>query len=285
MKNKKIFVALGAIAVLAIVTLSVLQNKPKKKDMPKVVTDSLSLPSLVSINVNDQPLLWDYVYGSLGYHTSVHQTSYDPFFAIIYKPEKPDAIWISFYTWAQGLYLPSLGTEPQKCELNEQNKKLLEQWSASMLDDHKFKEGDWQLLIIEESWIPNSENEYDRLDSSYRWIGIDFLPYNRMDKYSQAYTEIYDKGLGFDTAWLRKDEWIEPLNNFGINIQDDFFDEWRLYSTTRYWKIGENRSSSVPITAYVENMDDLRVTDGGRVYNLRSDELAMMLRVRGYEKE
>ena len=292
MKNKKKIIAIGlsAIAIIAcasIVIYFISRNFNKEEiDNNKNVSEGSNLPMLVEIDSSIHPILYDFVYGSLGYKSDIDVTKFDPFFVIAYEDGYEENMFVSFYTWGEEITTPPIGNEVQEYKLIEQNIPVLNDTIDNMSLTHKFTEDDWHFIIVEEAYMPEESgiNIYDRLDSAYRFAGINMQQFNDMTKESQCYKDVYNEQLGYPSEWLRKSEYKQILEENGINIENEFFDKWNLYQVKKYYKAGDKENSS-PITAKVMNMDMLEVTDGEHVTTMHESELNLLISGRGYEAE
>ena len=295
-KRKKV-TAVGLImALLTVVMFSLFmllrgKNQTSNDTEPTLETEN-GLPQLIQVNRNETPLMYDFLYGSVGLYADFDVFDYDCFYLIAVKTETLEKIdetgdiWVSYYAWGEQLYLPPLGTEPQSQELLPQGLEVVQRFVQNMDAKHHFEEREWSFLVVESVYMPGDDG-YQRVDNANRWAGIDFGQFSDMTRYGIAYKEIYDEGLGFDTEWLRRDEWVEALEMRGVNIKNEFFDRWNLYERRDYWPKGiseEEKETTLPISVRCVNMSRLEVVDGIHEVTMNEKELNMLIQQRGYEQ-
>lgn len=97
------------------------------------------------------------------------------------------------------------------------------------------------------------------------------------------YDLIYNQGIGFPTDWLRKDSISENLYKNGVDIKNDFFDSYNLYSKIYFIDNINNNE----IELYVDNLNKFTYfnKDLNTTSTINLDQLNMLLKLKEWSKD
>ena len=308
MNNKNLnqiknYLLIGFIILLFISIIIIVKFKiNKRNDILKndnnsnyVHDDIVDLPNLYEIDRNKNPMLYDFVNCSMGYYfynDLIDQYTYkdDCGFLAILKPKDEDIIFVESYQAIEKVILPLLGNKPIKIKLNETNIQIIKDREKQMDKNRIFEEGNYILYIIRESpdyskctdGDPGHFIDYDSIDNSNRWFGIDISNSFKTQK-GNMYDLIYNQGIGFPTDWLRRDSISENLYKNGVDIKNDFFDSYNLYSKIYFIDNINNNE----IELYVDNLNKFTYfnKDLNTTSTINLDQLNMLLKLKEWSKD
>lgn len=289
-KNGKNVIILAVIFVLFVIVLisSIILfiGKNDEESSETSYDSKISLPNINTVDYRSNPLMYDFLNGSLGYcYKESNFVNFGPFFAILRYNDSYDTIFISYYNYAEKVTLPILGTEIMTLNANagDYNSQSLEQSMNGLSSLKRFEEDDYTLYVV-------SETEDLNLNSV--WGSIKFLDSGSLltrfnPKNGPMYERIYTNGLGWPTEWLRSDEYfINALKEEGVDITNSFFDRYSLYSCLKFKTNKEDvDEQNREIAIKVNNIECFDFEfDGNEVEIRGEDDLNVLLSEFEYER-
>lgn len=212
------------------------------------------VPALQEVDYDKSPLLYDFLNSSLGYKWDhkVGDEFGDSFYLLGMNKNYPDELYGSWYTVAEKLTFPIIGTYPVCINLNDNEIKSVNDTLKKVDDNRKFDEGDWKFFIItDDSTNKNDPNYYN---TEHIWAGV------KLNKLIIQETPLMrktiDGGLGWPTKWLRKDPYIDTMKNAGYNMNDEFWDKYNIGQKLTYVS-KDNPDQSVVIS--IEGLDYYKI--------------------------
>jgi hypothetical protein len=281
--KRRTLVVVAVVFILALVVALVMsqRNKPEVDVNNGVDNGFISLPSLTLVSRTDSPMLYDFINGSIGWNWSYKVTELEgPFFAVLWQPNKPSTIFVSYYPSAEVMNVPPLGTLPKPYNINEQERVVILDTISKMEKRRVNDENEWQMLLVNE-WLIDS-NFYDYLDPNYKWAGINFVAFNDMSNNGIMFDVVQTEGNGYPTDWLRKQEWKEILESNGINIMDEFWDRWNYLQRKTYESL-DGKQPEIVVVA--DEIGMFSIKDGAHSSHIKEEDLEMLLEFRGYQEK
>ncbi len=279
MKRKLIYITLVVVIFFATGITYVTYNVQSKTEE---INKKEELPELSSIDSQKSPMLWDFINGSMTYKTDIDDIEQYGAYYLILKEDDEDYIYISNYDHGAYIIAPDLGSDPEKVKLNEEQLKLFDEYTSKMSKSRVFKEGEYNFYFI--SNLPNEfdENQYDRVDEFNIWAGIDFTPYygeNAMNNPGNMNKEIYEKGLGYPTEWLRKEPYRTTMKEYEyINVDSEFWDDYNWKQRIIIKKGDETKEVKVEFTNMFE------VPFGDETDTLTKEQFEQYVEFEGWEQ-
>lgn len=287
-RNAKIILVIILALILAIALIFILTNNKDEVDDNNIFVNRFSdLPNIMTIDVNESPWLYDFINGSLGWHTGLpndkSMTDMGLYFAILFNQnelKESHQIYISWYSFGERILRPILGTEPYQTEItNEQADKLL---AIPDNGDRKVVEGDWTLLFV--SMYESNDNSSDfHCDIAGRWKGIELTKFANDLNYGKMYIQVYEQGLGWPREWISNEVWYPILLKAGYDMNNEF---WLRYNVDSF-KIYHTDMSEAPtkdLKVSVAQLNRFKFDYGdGQVINVNLEQLQEVLSMYNYK--
>jgi hypothetical protein len=260
-------------------------EEAQRDDAEETSATDFLLPDISLVSAEDTPMLYDFVNGSIGWKWDYNILPLDMFFALVWKPDEPTDVFVSYYSIAEIAKYPPLGSTPIQYRLTEQEAKVIKSSIDNMSSDLVHEEGEYQIALIKEYLMPDEANIYDGLDEDYKWGGMNFLRFTDPTVIKAGPMEVrVDSGEGYPTDWLRKPEWAAQLLEVThIDISWDFWDRYRVKEKREYY--GKDQTGGPPmVTIYVENTDSFLLVDqNGEEVHINEEQLGILLEIEEYE--
>lgn len=221
------------------------------------------LPEIGDVGLEDSALLWDFVNGTIGWHTDVNPGLIKSDTYILRNLSHPEILYVDYYVCnnpglpgnSQGISIVTLTSEELE-GLNGAAQKLS--------SDRVIRDNDWEMYLLLQLGGSNSgsadpieacltyydsagivpeaaKGEHDRTGKRTDCFGVSISVINGEppdDSYPQGRAPS-DNGQGYATDWLRKESYASSLlANLQIDIYDVFWDSWTLQR--RYVFVNEN---------------------------------------------
>ena len=227
--KSKIIISFSSIAIIIIGTILVsnLHHKP----IPEVPINTNTISSSLPVNTDPikNPMLYDYIYSTLGDKLDFNFNPFGNFYGILVNNDDLSSknnnggIFIESYYLSN--YYPCSSTGYVYQGLKDMNWKIVQQSFNSWPKDRKIKEGNYTLFILAASNGDTSLANYSYKENTTKsWNQIDLtkliFPKSWLSK---------NIDMGWDSSWLRKPQFADNiLKGQNIDIKDKFFDKYRL---------------------------------------------------------
>lgn len=229
-ENKKVLTVLASSVVailLVVIIFNIINNNDDNQDVttevPSSVVNPYKLPELGSISLTQQPILYDFVNGSLGLHEDlISMTTATPYFTFVSKDGSSQLYVVMNYGHQSDNemknLLPIFSSAPVRIDLNEiEFNSFVNNISAyteagGILSS---EEDDYTFYAIPYSVIMLDNNAFDMIDSDWLLAKYDLGNLNE---------EIY-AGMGIPTEIIREKCDIQAIKEAcGIDFNDSFWD-------------------------------------------------------------
>lgn len=210
-------------AVLPLPTPSPEPTPTPEPTPPQVV----QLPELDTVTVENNPLLYDFMNGCVGWHVNVFApTGWEGSTVILRHKSTPDILYTDVYRIQDVPTLPPNGSVIDRIELNVAQLEAYEKVLDSSPSSYIFTEGDWELLVY------GRENRDVLISSGLRLRVSD-------DTAQGNPRPFLEDGTGWPTEWLRREPYVSRIKeNLGIDMTDSFWDIWNYkgeYELKKSW--------------------------------------------------
>lgn len=263
------------------------------------------LPDLSSINSDDNPVLYDFVNGSVGYHMNFKLNgiedieSIGPFYAILYKDDESN-IYVSEYNYGENMERPPIGSKPTRYKLDKGQRKNIEDFlskvSKERIFNEKYKNKDEinVTLAIISMYSDLSENSvYNSCDSNTRWCGINLsnlipVKYEKnstkiSNNYkSPMYITVHDSGYGYPSDWLKKDNYKDIMYNAGYNMDDEFWTRHNIDEKKFYTRKNDNGETET-LTVTLDQINRFYINIDGNPCYFNEENLNNYLSMEGWQ--
>ncbi|MDR2672421.1 MAG: hypothetical protein LBC35_03870 [Coriobacteriales bacterium] len=250
--NKTIKISIGIVGVIIIAIIAIIFIiKPVNQEVNNeglYEYKPFNLPAINQVDLQEDPNLYDFLYGSLGWHTDIISLESDMCYAILVK-DYSSVFYISSYMPVSGdivsfkLMPLAFGSAPYKFSLDsEENKDRF--YTLLETIEEKYNCGEYDLYILRsKNESPNgigfNENKFGPL--SFAQVDVSNL--------SLAQQSI-KQGLGYDTSLLRE-KFSDNLLQFNkIDIFDPFWDNINFGSRIKVERIDETKATKALIGDY-----------------------------------
>lgn len=289
--NKKLLLCILAMVIGGItgiiIYFSISDNDDELNDT-QIMVEHSDLPNPVKVDPQKNPLMYDFLDGSLGYRWkslnqdgSVKYPNWDEWgycFLIALNSQIPDKIYFERYCWGEYTLLPPLAGEIYSLVLNEQQRYNVSQMLQNMDQNRILKEEDWYFFIVSDySDMTLSTAEYDSMNSDYWWAGIDFTNYLSGEPGGAMKIRV-ENGDGYPTDWLREEPFRSRLLEEGLDLSWEWWDENWLYSH-KFYHLNE-KEIDIEIIGYDKYLVNGEV---GGPLTLNGDQLKIFLEVNKYD--
>lgn len=276
MKKKFIIIFISFISIVCLFFYFTIFSKKEDKHVNKNnETSKIELPNISQINDLKNPILYDFVNSSISYKSNIDISKYGFYFAILQNKNDKENIFVEYYTYAEKLTYPSLGTPPKKIKLNQNDINSIENFKSKLSKNRVFKEGDWTLLIISQ-YNDNKEEQFNYCDKIGRWAGLDMNQF--VNSEIGLMQKTIESGFGWPTKWLRKEPFVETMLKEGYNVKDEFWDKYNIKSYKIYKKNDEE------LKVEVVQLDRFKFKYNGNNINLNEKQLNEFLKKEGWEE-
>ena len=211
----------------------------------------VELPAIEDVTLEDSALLWDFVHGTLGWHTDIYYDTMRNDEYLLHNVKRPEVIYHDYYTIRNpGAPLTGSGIACITFE-GEQLDAVLNAMSK-VPEERVLRDGDWELyLLIYEG--ANSATIHDPIEACFTYydstgemaeahtglidrngarydcfggVSISYFAAQPMPLFDYHLTW-YAQGGGFPADWLRKEPWRSNLlRDQQIDVSDAFWDDW-----------------------------------------------------------
>lgn len=259
MKNKIkkylpiIIVGLLIIGIIIFIFNSIYHSKQKEIGNNKNYLNYSSFHfDLDSINLEDNPMLWDYTHSSLGWHSvdkiNDYTEKYEGYAVLLKSNKSEDTFLIDKYMIADVNNVPLAGEGVKEIKLNESDSQYLNNWMNKTTPDEEEKyDGEHFYLYILP--IGTGDGFYD--NSNQTMNGVVDLQYVN-DSYDDSYMERYVEHYGYPTDWLNKRDFWD--NDFLTNPDKDGNDIPSLFNSNYHLQYMEK--IIIPTKAYASRIGD-----------------------------
>ena len=252
-KNKKskifiitIFFIFILILIATILILQLFKNKNNDVEINDIYkANNYNLPSINTIDYNENPMLYDFLNGSLGYNfdkniipnNGNNFTEYGTYFAILQENNHKDYAFISYYNEPEEIILPILGTDIYNCKIENFEKfyNSITSISKNRVFNENYNGNSYTMYIVSLYNINNSKNNYDYcslLGNNIFWGGINLTQIQMNLKPGIMSEKITNNG--WPSEWLRKEPFINTVKKLGLNMYESFWDENNYLQTKIY---------------------------------------------------
>ncbi len=193
---------------------------------------TVELPTLREISVEETPLLYDYVYGSVSWHFDWNLASLagSPYI-VAYNIKDRSHVYVSQYEVAEYWDLPVPGTNPVSVNISEEQYSHIVKAVNDMTEDYRKMEGDWVFALL-------GIDEYDiapdgcHVDSDGKWCDIAFYDID-FKEFSPAFK--YIQTNGYPIEWCRV-PWIKETMErvYSLNLDMQFWDDFNPFQRVYY---------------------------------------------------
>lgn len=190
--------------------------EPTAEPTPEPVLD---LPLKETVNCEETPLLYDFLYSCLDWHVPVLVEKTDPCMYLLRHDSTPNILYVSWYVVQNGYSLPPAPCAYERRELTVEELDTLNKVWFSLPSEYLVREGEWELCIY-------GGEAVEPLEST----GIRFWT---MQGYPEGTTRPFlEDGTGWPTEWLRREPYVTNIKErLGIDMNDPFWDLFRLQGT------------------------------------------------------
>lgn len=188
-----------------------------------------TLPSINNVNIETQPMLYDFMNGSLGKYYDEDFSDYGFFLALLYDESNPSFINTSYYSYGEGVVFPILGTSVKTIEIDDIELFIS---NANKVDiDRTFIEEQNTLYILP---VDDNSKDFNNYVVNGEWAGITLME-NEILEHGMEYQSIYVKGDGWSTEWCRKEPYSSYIEQFAyVDINNEFWDRYSYHSVKEY---------------------------------------------------
>lgn len=255
--NLKVCLIIGgaflAVIIMVLIFTNATKDDAKENNENNNTTEykQTSLPAYHTIDIQKTPLMYDFIYGTLNWHSNniVPSLSTNTVFMFC-KDTKENRFYVSYnrvYDAESDAWKPPVfGNAPIELEgLADNNAKKNEGMSKQLLTDelkkygNTIKEGDFEFSWIwYDRFIGNTINNGTECFQSYNtWDNIDLRPFINNTKQSEIQKAI-ESGQGIDTQYLRDTE-TANIKAKGWDINASFWDNVNYGSYIKSKKVKE----------------------------------------------
>lgn len=185
---------------------------------------SKELPEAATVSPVDTPLLYDFVYGCLDWHVSIHRDEFESDFYIMRNLKVPNTIHSDWYVVQAGFTFPPTGSKIRTQDMDEDMAEKFEKAVASLPPERIITEGDWELYLLQ-SFDSTGVAGFN----NGTWGGISDKMFAVLQVYSDGEElPFMTDGSGWPMEWVRREPYVTALKNAGIDLSADFWKEWGL---------------------------------------------------------
>ena len=267
-----------------------------------VVSDKkTNLPLASEVDPDKNPIMSDFVRGSLTYKWNKNLSEYGFFYAIMINEkdlketldgkyensDKKRTIYVSKYIYGQKYTYPIIGSTIYEFAMNKETAENINKFVNNMSSNRVFKEDGWKMAIVSSENIHDPKNKNQNYDyttkngSTDEWAGLNFSKVvqdeNRpLDMYKVVYGD-----FGWPTEWLRKEPYNKNMKLEGYNVNDPFWDRYNIGSTLTYVK---KNNENVKLKVKVVQLDSFEFTDPKteRKFYLKEKDLERYADIEGW---
>lgn len=172
---------------------------------------STALPSMSEVKAAEQPLLYDFVFGCLDWHVSIHRDTLDSDLYLMRNVQAPSTVYTDWYPIQAGFTVPPLGSTIETIELSARETDMYNTIVSELPDLYVLREGDWELVI----YAGDAARSFQKYDYSFRG----------KYKYTESRVPPFlATNAGWPTDWLRREPYATAMQEAGINMGDGWFD-------------------------------------------------------------
>lgn len=233
------------VIMLAVLTAFFLSGCNREEPVEEVNTTTIpvetpievdvTLPKMSEVKAEQQPLLYDFVFGCLDWHVSIHRDIIDSDLYIIRNLKAPGVLYTDWYPIQSGYSVPPLGSEIETVTLTAREVDNFNAVVTELPEDYILHEGDWELIIY--------AGDAARL---LRQCGFSF---RGQYKYTDSRVPPFIvTGSGWPTDWLRREPYLTALQNAGIDMNDAWWDKFNYRAE---YKLLDDSGTMTPEGYYV----------------------------------
>ena len=221
------------------------------------------LMDTTAVYKDQTPVLYDFDFCALGWQTDLKSHNIDITsignFYIVSTCSKNSNLYISYYdiTDIDKNHRPPIGSNVTSYKMNKNQKKIVDKNIKKVSKNRFFKEyhqtseAYYTMAIISENKLDsNSNNKYDYCNNENRWSNINLsnlIPkkYNNdgtinSEYKSPMYFVVFDSGYGYPSDWLRSNQFKNIMNNYGLDVDSEFWDRYNLDEVRYYSNINND---------------------------------------------
>ena len=277
MKKNKLLVLIGCfltlIAIIGVIIFS--KNNEKEENIDRIISTT-GLPSISEINVNDSPILYDFVNSSIGYKSDINSKDFGFYYVIALNKEDKENVFIEYYSYGEKMTFPSLGTAPKKYSI-EGLEESFKDFFTKIDKNRIYHEGDWTFIFVSQ-YNDNQMGQFDSCDAIGRWGGIDFIKAFETIEIGKMQKTI-ESGVGWPTDWLRKEPYLTTMILEGYDMNDPFWTKYNINSSKIYYT-----KSDEEIKVYVDQLNSFKLKYNGEWVYLKEDQLKVFLKEQGVDE-
>lgn len=278
MKNKK-HLTIAAISICIAIVCGFLfifsfMNKNEGENSKVEISQVEGLPKLSQIDEKNNPMLYDFVNSSISYKMDVNPENWSLYYAIMQNQDNPNEIYVEYYSYAEKLTFPTLGTAPVQISLDS-SLDSFNDFSSKLSKDRVFTEYNWKMIIISQ-YNTGEGNSFDYCDSAGRWAGIDLLSLFTNQQIGEMQKTI-ESGLGWPTEWLRKNPYNETMKMEGYDVSDPFWDKYNIKSSKIY-----KNDDGQELKVEVDQLDRFKLKINGNFVTINERDLKIFLEQEGW---
>ena len=277
MKKNKLLVLIGCfLALTAIIGVIIFSKNNEKEENIDRIISTTGLPSISEINVNDSPILYDFVNSSIGYKSDINSKDFGFYYVIALNKEDKENVFIEYYSYGEKMTFPSLGTAPKKYSI-EGLEESFKDFFTKIDKNRIYHEGDWTFIFVSQ-YNDNQMGQFDSCDAIGRWGGIDFIKAFETIEIGKMQKTI-ESGVGWPTDWLRKEPYLTTMILEGYDMNDPFWTKYNINSSKIYYT-----KSDEEIKVYVDQLNSFKLKYNGEWVYLKEDQLKVFLKEQGVDE-
>ncbi|KAI0981754.1 hypothetical protein GJ496_003896 [Pomphorhynchus laevis] len=268
-KEKIITLILAAVVSTAgwAYALSASGEGEKIKEMisPSIV----GLPMIHQIDEAKTPIMYDYVFGSIGLESDVDLNSLGPSVVLAFE-DYTESVYVLEQNWAEYMYFPVVGEIKENLVVGSDSRADFANNMYEIDPSRVFEENDWKFVFLS---LEPSDGVYNSISKTGLWGNVPV----KMETVKRTPIAEHIEEFGWETSWLRKEPFVTAVKDpkrWNLDMNDPFWDKYN------YLQIITTEDGSEILIA---NRNDIRVNDaaGSRLILGNEDELNSYLESKG----
>lgn len=272
MKNYLLVLITATIVIGSILLL----KKDNAIEVISTTKDYAEMP--MNSDPNEDPVMYDFLYSSIGYKMNHNINDYGNLYAIMVNDhdlaQDYGRIYVEFYA-PLDMY-PAIGTKPKSIELTKSDWEKVKLNLMNWNNDLVFPSDDgWKLYLVTQ----NFEGEEDFSTYTSDSLGNYWSNINLNVLYENGW---YQENLknGWNSDWIRREPFASQINyNRNTDVHDVFYDKFRLDEIIELDHIESDEKRLVQVNG-VNKFKTLN----GIVWKMELEQLNIQLESEGFEK-